>query len=206
MGIYNKFRAVFYRELRRIIASPLYIVVLLVIPVFTIVFLATIFATGQIQEVPVGVVDYTNSQLSGQIIDKIDASQKLAVKEEYRFLNEKQAHEALQKMEIYGYLVIPPDFDSKLYSGKKPTLAYYYQKSLLATGEEVNGEFLTVLSDIAANFIGNKTVAMPIEGLSYPLYNADMDFVTYIAYPFIFVFLQILLIVLIVYVQFKMEY
>ena len=200
MGSNNKFVGVFYRELGRIISSPLYLVVLLVIPVFTIVFLATIFATGQIQDAPVGVVDYTNSQLSGQIIDKIDASQKLAVKNDCRFLNEKQAHEALQKMEIYGYLVIPPEFDSKLYSGKKPALAYYYQKSLLATGEEVNGEFLTILGEVAASFIGNRTVAMPIEGISYPLYNADMDFVTYIAYPFIFVFLQILLIVLVVYV------
>ena len=196
----NHFRAVFYRELGRIISKPLYTVVLLVIPLFTIVFLATIFGTGQISEVPVGVVDYTNSQLSGQIIDKIDASQKLSVKADCKFLNEKEAHTALQQMDIYGYLVIPPDFDRKLYSGKKPTLAYYYQKSLLATGEEVNGEFLTVLGDIAASFIGIKTIAMPIEGLSYPLYNADMDFVTYISYPFIFVFLQILLIVLIVYV------
>ena len=196
----NNLKSVFCRESLRILSKPLYLVVLVVIPVFTIVFLATIFGNGQIREVPVGVVDYTNSKLSGQIIDKIDASEKLKVGKGCRFLNEKEAYSALQKMEIYGYLVIPPDFDKKFYSGKKPYLAYYYQKSLLATGEEVNGEFLTVLSDIAASFIGIKAVAMPIEGISYPLYNADMDFVTYIAYPFIFVFLQILLIVLIVYV------
>lgn len=205
------FRSVVCRELERILSRRIYLVVLLVIPVFTIIFLATIFGGGEIENVPVGVVDYTRSRLSGQIIEKLNASAKLDVGE-YNFLNEKEAHNALQSGKIYGYVVIPPDFDRQLYSGKTPTIAYYYQKAVLATGEEINGAILTVLSNVAASVTANagkaagltqiqaNAVVTPVEAISFPLYNRNLDFTTYITYPFIFVFLQILLIVLIVYV------
>ena len=185
------------------------VITLFILPIFTIIFLSSIFGNGQMENIPVGVVDYTNSKLSREIIAKINASQSLNIG--HRYTNEQEAHKEMQKLNIYGYLVIPPDFDEQLYSGKEPSLTYYYQKSLLATGEEVNGEFLTVLSDVAASLVEQsgmsadltpaqaKAVAIPIEGNSFPIYNQDLDFTVYITYPFIFVFLQILLIVLIVY-------
>ncbi len=204
------FWSVVCREFGRILSRRIYLVVLLVIPTFTILFLSTIFGSGEIEKVPVGVVDYTGSQLSGQMIYKMNASPKLDVR--HPFLNEREAHKALQSGDIYGYVIIPPDFDRQLYSGKTPEIAYYYQKSVLATGEEINGALLTVLSDIAASLttsagqasglsrIQANAVVMPIGETAFSLYNQNLDFTTYITYPFIFVFLQILLIVLVVYV------
>ena len=200
-----------FREIGIIASRPIYFIVLVAIPLFTIIFLSTIFGNGKIENVPVGVVDYTESQLSQQIIEKLEASAVLDISGR-RYSSEKEAHIAMQKMEIYGFLIIPHEFDKQLYSGKKPSLTYCYQKSILATGEEVNGAFLKVLSSVAAGFIVEsvmaggvaeqqaKAVALPVEGISHPLYNHNLDFTVYITYPFIFVFLQILIIILTVYV------
>lgn len=205
------FKSVVCRELKIILSRRIYLFALLIIPIFTIIFLSTIFGNGQIEKVPIGVVDYTCSQLSEQIVEKLDASPKLNIAG-HHYLNEKEAHKAMQSGKIYGYIIIPVNFDQQFYSGKSPVLSYCYQKSVLATGEDVNGAFLTVLGDIVATATANagksagltgsqaNAVVMPIEANSIPLYNTGLDFTIYITYPFIFVFLQILLIVLIVYV------
>lgn len=207
-----RFYATVRRECRIIASRRIYFLVLIVIPLFTTIFLSTIFGNGQIENLPVGIVDYTNSNLTRSIIMDIDASPVLNVEEKHIYTNEDEAHKAMQGLEIYGYLIIPPDFNRHLYNGDSPALVYCYQKSVLAAGEEINGAFLKVLSNIAAGFAGEsgmaagltkaqvKAVAMPFEENAVPLYNPALNFSTYITYPFIFVFLQILMLVFTVYV------
>lgn len=207
-----RFCATVRRECRIIASRRLYFLVLIIIPLFTTIFLSTVFGNGQIENLPVGIVDYTNSNLTRQIIMDVDASPVLNVEEKHIYTNEEEAHKAMQGLEIYGYLIIPPDFNKHLYNGDSPALVYCYQKSVLAAGEELNGAFLKVLSNIAAGFAGEsgmaaglteaqvKAVAMPFEETAVPLYNPALNFSTYITYPFIFVFLQILMLVFTVYV------
>ena len=201
----------FKQELKRICSRKIYLITLVVIPLFTIVFLATIFGNGKIEEVPVGVVDYTGSILSGRVLNRADASPTIRIKE--NFINENEAIKAMQKFDIYGFIVIPPNFDKDLYSGNKPEISYYYHKSLLAVGEEVNGAILAALANFASSLIeesgsmggvdkeSTKAVIMPINVSASPIYNSNLNFTTYITFPFIFIFLQILLIVLTVYIM-----
>lgn len=198
------------REFAMISSRNIYIVALFIIPVFSIIFLSTIFGKGIIEEVPIGAVDYSHGKLSGEILDKIDASPTLNLNE--FFLDEETAIEAMHKLKIYGFVVIPPDFERKLYSGEKPEVLLYYHKSVLAVGEEVNGAFLKVMADVAGELIDKsgsmggvgkevtKAVAMPVNINGIPEYNSDLNFRSYITYPFIFIFLQILLIVFTVYI------
>ena len=200
----------FKLEIKRVFSRKIYSVILVAIPLFIILFLATIFGKGDIEEVPVGAVDYTGSILSGRVLDNADASPTICLKESYT--NEDEAIKAMQKFDIYGFIVIPPNFDKELYSGKKPELTYYYHKSLLAVGEEVNGAILSVLADFSTNLVDEsgamggldkesiKAVAMPVNVSASPIYNSNLNFTTYITFPFVFIFLQILLIVLTVYV------
>lgn len=200
-----------YRELDIIASRRLYLVVLIAIPLFTILFLTTIFGKGAIENVPIGVVDYSNSRLSEEIRDELAASSTLSLDNNHIFTSEFEAIKAMQRMEIFGFLVIPDGYDKKLYSGIKPELTYFYHKSLLAIGEEVNGAFLTVLANVASSYLEEsgmngglgskslKAVAMPLEINATPIYNSNLNFSVYITYPFILIFLQILLIILTVY-------
>ena len=87
------------RELRRIIHRPIYWVASIVLPLFSLVFMATIFGTGQMTDLPVGVVD---------------ATPELQVIRHYS--NETEAREAMQRKEIYGYLYIPAKLTALCYT------------------------------------------------------------------------------------------
>ena len=183
----------------------IYFAGVILLPIFSLVFMATIFGGGQVENIPIGIVDYTNSATTREIIRDVASVPTFQVEPEHYYLSEREAREALKKMDIYGYLVIPPEFDKKLYGAEKPNLTYYFHYALIAIGGEVEGAFLNVLSSICANFVKDagiegglsepqvQAVTLPTTITNFPIYNSDLDFSIYISYPFFFIFFQILI-------------
>ena len=54
---------VLHRELRRMTSRRLYLGVCLVLPLFCLFFMATIFGSGQMENIPIGIVDQDNTCL-----------------------------------------------------------------------------------------------------------------------------------------------
>ena len=175
-------------------------------------FMATIFGNGDIENLPVGVADCSNSTLSHKIIRAANASPTLDIQQRHIFSNEAQAKEALQNMEIYGYLSIPQNFDRDLYNGNTPTITYYYNYALLAAGGEIQGAFAKSLAEISISLAdeSGKTagipqyktdaIALPAQGLFVSTYNPSLNYSTFLSYPFFFVFFQIFILVFTVYI------
>ena len=61
------------RELRRMTSRRLYFGVCLVLPLFCLFFMATIFGSGQMENIPIGIVDQDNTATSRQIVRNISA-------------------------------------------------------------------------------------------------------------------------------------
>lgn len=208
---HHPFTAVFQREFRTLLSRKLYLFVVIGLPLFSLIFLATIFGDGQIENVPVGIVDQTNSPLTRRIIREVAATPTFEVTPAHIYQSEQEARAALQKMDIYAYLVIPSDFEAQLYNGLNPTLRYYYHYAVLSVGEEVKGSFETVLGGVSATLLeetGRKAglsgaqltaLALPTSARNFPIYNPDLDFSVYLSYPFFFIFLQIIILVFVVY-------
>ena len=57
----SPFIAVLKRELDRMVSRRIYFASCIVLPLFSIFFMATIFGNGQMENLPVGVVDGDNS-------------------------------------------------------------------------------------------------------------------------------------------------
>ena len=106
----DNFLNVFRRELRRMTSRRIYFASCIVLPLFSLVFMATIFGHGQMENLPVGVVDADQTSLSRSIIRMVDATPELQVTKQYA--NETEARKAMQKKEIYGYLLIPSGIKS----------------------------------------------------------------------------------------------
>lgn len=83
-------------------------------------------------ELPVGVVDLDNSSTSRTLIRRVDAFQSTSVKEVYR--SEAEAIEALEKCEIYGYIVFPENMSSKVTFMRQPTIDIYYNSAFFTAG------------------------------------------------------------------------
>ncbi len=195
--------SVFFRELRRMTSRRIYGAACLVLPLFSLVFMATVFGNGRLENLPVGVVDYDNTSASRNIIRKVAATPALSITRHYA--NESEARKDVQRKVIYGYLVVPSGFASKVGNNQSVTLCYYYHNALLGVGGELHSTFERLLKQlsvqpIALEAIGlgedNRAVTsflMPVTEEVLPVYNTERNYSIYLSQPFYFVFLQILL-------------
>lgn len=204
------FLGVLRRELDRMVSRRLYFGVCIVLPLFCIGFIATIFGSGQMENIPVGVVDLDNSATSRSIIRSVEAVPTFNITKHYQ--DAASARTATQRKDIYGYLVIPSRFESDLLANRSTTLSYYYHYALLSVGGEVRGAFETLLQPLALSSIVAAATAsgipqqnienflIPVNTQSHPLYNADLDYSVYLCQPFLFIFMQVIILLVTVYV------
>ena len=202
-------RMVIRREWHRMTSRRLYLGVCVVLPLLCLFFMATIFGNGQMENIPVGIVDLDNTATSRNISRRISAAPTFRVTE--HFTDEADARRALQQKDIYGYLVIPPRFEQKAVTGTGATLTYYYHYALLSVGSELMAAFENTLAPVAlspivmqAEALGVsgeqiQTFLLPVEASTHPLYNPDMDYSIYLSQPFFFVLFQILILLMTVY-------
>ena len=191
---------VFRRELRRMTSRRIYFAACIVLPLFSLVFMATIFGHGQMENLPVGVVDAEQTSLSRSIVRMVDATPELQVTKQYA--NETEARKAIQRKEIYGYLLIP--------SGIK-SLCYYYHNAMLSVGGELHSTFETILKQVSVTPIVTEAVGLgesqtnitsfivPVSEKEMVSYNPNRNYAIYLSQPFFFVFLQVLLLLVTTY-------
>ena len=206
---YSPFRSVLLREWRRMTSRCLYFGVCIILPLFTLFFMATIFGNGQMENIPIGIVDQDNTASSRAIARNISAVPTFKVTR--HFVNEEAARKAVQKKEIYGYLSIPPKFEQDAISGKNTTLSYYYHYALLSVGGELMAAFETSLAPVSLSPIVMQAVALgveqdrittfllPVQASNHPIYNPSLDYSVYLSQPFFFVLFQVLILLITVY-------
>ena len=196
----DNFLNVFRRELRRMTSCRIYFASCIVLPLFSLVFMATIFGHGQMENLPVGVVDADQTSLSRSIVRMVDATPELEVTNHYA--NETEARKAIQRKEIYGYLLIP--------SGIK-SLCYYYHNAMLSVGGELHSTFEAILKQVSVTPIVTEAVGLgesqtnitsfliPVSEEEMVSYNPNRNYAIYLSQPFFFVFLQVLLLLVTTY-------
>ena len=200
---------VFRRELQRMTSRRIYFVACVVLPLFSLVFMTTIFGNGQMQNLPVGVVDGDNTSLSRHIIRMVDATPELVVT--HHFANEIEARNAIKRKEIYGYLHIPTGFSQKTGNNEPASLCYYYHNAMLGVGGELHSTFETLLDEISVTPIVTEAIGlgesestitsflMPVSEMEFLAYNDSRNYAIYLTQPFYFVLLQILLLLVTTY-------
>lgn len=201
--------SVIHRELRRMSSRRIYFVACIVLPLFSLVFMATIFGNGRMKNLPVGVVDADNTSASRGIVRMVDATPTLQITHHYA--NETEAKRAVQRKEIYGYLVIPSGFTEKVGNNEEATLCYYYHNAMLSVGGELHSTFETLLKQASVTPIVTEAIAlgeeqsaiasflMPTSEEEFPTYNHHRNYAVYLSQPFFFVFLQVLLLLVTIY-------
>lgn len=205
----HPFCHVLRRELRRLTSRRLYLGVCLVLPLFCLFFMSTIFGSGQMEDIPIGIVDQDNTATSRQISRNIAAVPTFRADRHYT--DEAAARQAVQRKEIYGYLSIPSGFEQRAVSGMDATLCYYYHYALLSVGSELMAAFETALAPVALSPIALEAVSLgvdrqqittfllPVQASVHPLYNPDLDYSVYLSQPFFYILFQILILLTTVY-------
>ncbi|WP_233358495.1 ABC transporter permease, partial [Vibrio cholerae] len=85
---------------------------------------------------PFGVVDFSHSQLSRQLIREVDATSTLLVSQHFASVDE--ASQAMRSNQIYGFMVIPAQFDKAIYRQEQPQVTTFYNSQMILVGKLVN--------------------------------------------------------------------
>lgn len=199
----------FLRELRRMTSRRIYLGAAVVLPLFLIFFMATIFGDGQMTRLPIGIVDGDNTATSRSIVRNMSAVSTFDVVRHYA--DDAEARAAVNRREVYGYLSIPPRFEEAMMRGAEATLCYYYHYALLAVGGEVMSAFEATLIPVRmAPIVGEamalgdteeniETFLLPMTSDDHALYNPSLDYAEYLAVPIFYIMFQILVLLVTLY-------
>lgn len=176
------------------------------IPVLLALSIWAIFARGIARDLPVGVVDLSNSQLSQQLIRHYDATSTMAVSKQFATVSE--AKSALIQQEIYAYAVIPTQFDKQIYKQQMPQVSVFYNSQMILVGKLINSAFLAAqgtfnakLSTISSLADGNATLlsavgnAVPVRTQITPLFNQNSNYAQFLVSAVVPALWQIVIVV-----------
>ena len=205
----SAFWRVVWREVGIISRRPLLWIATIGVPIFSVLFMTSIFGSGVMREIPIGVVDDNFTAISRDIVRTIDSSPTLHVTHHFTLPSEALA--AVRDREIYGYVVLPHDLTRNMVRGTRATIPYYYHYVFMSIGSQVESTLRTLLTMasidpiiVTANEMGvteSQIMAFvePFNSDIHPLGNAALNYRTYLSEPFFFIMFQIIILITIVY-------
>lgn len=117
------FRAIFTRSVLQLVRRPIYWIGILILPLFCMLFLTSEMQTGLPEKAPAAIVDKDRSSLSRQMTQTLAGMQLIDFVEADNSFTE--ARHAMQEGRIYGFFMIPENFEADLLAGRSPSVTYY---------------------------------------------------------------------------------
>lgn len=197
-SILNIFQ-IWYREIGNIFRDKGIMIFILFVPLAYPLLYSYVYTNEVVREVPVAVVDESHSELSRELLRKMDASPDMKIV--VYCDNLSAAQEMIRRQEVYGIVRIPSDFTRELWKGNQAPIGLYcdmssmlYYKALLLTATNVS---LEVNKDIKVNHYLPSTTdrqaeitRMPIDYDYVPLYNPQSGFAAFLIPPVLMLIIQ----------------
>ncbi len=183
------------RTVLEIVRKPVYWIGLFILPLFMALMLVNLMENGLPTRIPVGIVDMDHTQLSRDVTQNLNGLQMVSVAEACESFT--AARHKMQSGDIYGYFLIPQNFERDLLSGRTPTVSfytnmtYYVPASLLYKNFKLTavytkaGVVKTILS--SAGMPGSEIQGMlvPITVATRPLNNPQLNYGIYLSNSFL---------------------
>lgn len=131
---------------------------MVIFPLLIIFFFTSLMNEGQPMEMPVGVVDQDNTSTSRKLIRNLDSYQTTNVVAHYPNIND--ARQAIQRNEIYAFLLIPKGTTENLVSARQPKISFYYSSVSLVAGSMLFKDLKTITTLGSAGAVSGKLSAM----------------------------------------------
>lgn len=166
---------VWKQEFRKVFGDAGVLIFFIIVPLGYPLIYAFIYNNEVVREVPVVVVDNSNTSLSREYMRKIDATPDIHIIA--RCSDMEEAKLVLMERDAYGIVYIPASFGSDIATGKQTQVSIYcdmsgllYYKNLLLANTAVS---LEMNQDIKIAKAGNTTVRQD-EVTAYPIDYEDV--------------------------------
>ena len=180
-----------------------YLAMMVIIPVLLVLFFTGMMSSGLPLKVPTAVVDLDQSTMSRKIRRNLNAGELIDIKmdlESYR-----SAMKAVRSGEIFGFFVIPADFEKDVISGRRPTLEYFNNLTYFVPGTLAFKGFKTVAVTTSAGVVKTLLVSagatddiatpllQPVNIENHPIGNPWLNYSIYLSPSFLFGCLALLI-------------
>lgn len=145
------------REIGFMRRNPIYLTCAIIFPLLAISFFTSLMSEGQPQQIPIGIIDNDHTPTTQKIALKLESLQGTKITSYYT--NTTMAREAVQRGEIYAYLLIPKGTTKKLFTKRQPIISFYYSNVTLVAGGMTFKDLKTITALIAAS-VGVEKLSM----------------------------------------------
>ena len=200
----------FKTECKNLFLSPKRLFYVLVLPFIIFGFFAAVFYKGVPRDLPMAYIDYDNTQLSANLLRMIDATPSIALTT--KLSDEQEAQRLIQQQEITGFIVIPDDFQQKLFKGENQSVICYTNSQFMLGASLVQKDFQTTIGTFSAGLVMKKKMqkgqqservyaeAQPVKVADHVLYNPYANYAYYLLTAFLPMMLQMIVMMVTVYV------
>lgn len=189
------FRQIIKREIGLLTSRPMWVVGMVVVPLFMAFFFLSLLGEGLPKKVPAAIVDLDHSQMSRQITRSLNATELVDITYQAESFNE--AMDAVQRGKVFGFFVIPDDFERDAVAGRGPTLTFYSNLTFYVPGTLVFKGFktmgVTTSGAVAQTTLVSKgapdklasTLIQPMTVQTHPLNNPWLNYSYYLSTSFL---------------------
>ena len=117
---------------RQLVSRPIYLIVMVVVPMVTAWFLIDLMREGLPLQLPTAIVDLDHTTTSRRTARNLAANELVDVV--YSPETYHDAMELLRKGKIYGFFMIPSNFERDAVSGKETPITYYVNLAYYVPG------------------------------------------------------------------------
>lgn len=197
------------REIQRLGSTWSYLVGMVLIPLGVALFFVDLLADGLPQSLPTSIVDLDHSTMSRQIRRTLDSNQNVTITEVAESYDEALAQ--VRRGEVFGFFVIPANFQADAVGGRKPTLEYYSNMTYFVSGTLAFKGFKSVAVTSSGGMVKTTLSALgvpdtTVEGLLTPvvidinpLHNPWMNYSIYLSPSYVMTTFVLMIMIMTVY-------
>jgi len=168
-GALSYIKESFKRGCIQLVRRPMYLLLMVIMPLLCNWYLLDLIKPGIIQKVPVGIVDLDNSALSRRLTRNLNGFQQVNICQRYD--NFAEARDAVQRGEVLGFFLIPDELEERALSGRQPVVSYYVNYAYYGPASMQYKGFKTISLLANGGIIQTvlRTVGLPNEQVSATL-------------------------------------
>lgn len=194
------------RSVIQIVRRPINWLGFFIFPLFLFIFFATMLDKGLPTRIPAAIVDRDGTSLSREITQTLGGMQMVDLKvsaESY-----SQARHALQEGDIYGFFLIPEDFQADLLAGRKPVITFYTNMTYFVPGSLLFKTFkttavytkagvaLSIVNSVGADGEALSSLLQPIDIVTRGIGNPTLNYGVYLNNSFIPCAMQLMILLM----------
>ena len=193
--------AVMQREAARLVRQPMYLVLMVILPVVSFSFFALLFGQGAIRNIPIAVLDQDNTTLSRKVVQMIDETPTALVA--YGIQDMTEGERLMREGKIMAIVLVPPFFEKSILSNTQTHLENYVSGTNITVNGLLSKDIQTAVTTFSAGIqlqlLMKKGITerqamaqlMPVRFDKHVLFNPHINYGYYLAPSFMPMMLMI---------------